>query len=448
MFSGLQTTMDSHLYLDETSHVIFLGMFENNKKYKEKILQEIKVAVCAMLNSNGGKVIIQFDTDSSIPVEGIPFSQISIMIRVLEQSIISIIGIKQTVTNLNFRDDGDSVIIFVKKADSLITINYNLYLPSRTQVVEVSNLGPVENVKDIISREVIPNPVILGSHCQIFCKNEKSGFHETTICQFKNLKAQQSKRTTLADRITGKGNKLSCYVSAFANHNGGHIFYGITDEEVVKGESIPAEKDKNEITKKVEKALNKMIWSEIGQPKRGEHWEIFFEPVVDKPDEQVLDSIPISSTFVIVIYIAPCLGGVFSDVPECYEMMKGKVKKMSFADWRKGVSRPVWLRSKEQIAPSVQRSTCSSAARMAITVGGEQLRQLINNGDWDAFSKQCVNIQRSSQSHEMKLVVLSKQVISCCRRGYLREASAYLGEYMDILPQGKDHLFFEVLGLY
>ena len=43
------------------------------------------------------------------------------------------------------------------------------------------------------------------------------------------------------------------------------------------------------------------------------------------------NSKPIPSTFVIVIYIAPCLGGMFTEVPECYEMVEGKVKKMLFA---------------------------------------------------------------------------------------------------------------------
>ncbi|CAB4012138.1 Hypothetical predicted protein [Paramuricea clavata] len=60
--------MDGHV--DETSHVIFLGKFEKDKRYKEKILQEIIAAIYAMLNSNGGQVMINIDTDSNvIPVE-------------------------------------------------------------------------------------------------------------------------------------------------------------------------------------------------------------------------------------------------------------------------------------------------------------------------------------------------------------------------------------------
>ena len=97
------------------------------KNYKEKVLTEIIVAVCTWLNSNGGKVMIQFDTDSSISVEGSPFSKVSFVICILEQSMISIIEIHQTITKVNFRGDGNSVIIFVKKADSIVTSISDLY---------------------------------------------------------------------------------------------------------------------------------------------------------------------------------------------------------------------------------------------------------------------------------------------------------------------------------
>ncbi|CAB4041688.1 schlafen family member 13-like [Paramuricea clavata] len=244
--------------------------------------------------------------------------------------------------------------------------------------------------------------------------------------------------------MTGKGNKFSCYVSAFPNYNGGHIYYGIRDAGIVEGELISNEEDIGEITKKVEKAINKMIWPEqVGQPKRGVHWEIFFQPVVDE------NSKPIPSTFVVVIYIAPCLGGVFTEEPECYEMVEGKVKKMSFATWKRRVLHTGWLRSGEEIPSSVQRITWSSReARKTFTVKGEKLRKLINKGDWDAFSRECQILQRKCQACEMKLLVLSKQVTACYRRGSFNEARILLEEYKTILSQAQDHLIFEVIRLY
>jgi hypothetical protein len=189
-----------------------------------------------------------------------------------------------------------------------------------------------------MNRKVVQEPVQLGSYCTIFLKGTNSGLLESKIVQLKHVKAGPSKRIKQADRMTGKDNKFSCYVSAFANYNGGQSYYGITDDGLVEGELISNEKDKREITKKVGKAINKMIWPEqIGQSKRGEHRDILFEPVLDE------NSKPIPSTFVIVIYIAPCLGGVFTEVPECYEMVEEKVKKMSSATWKKRILQPTKL---------------------------------------------------------------------------------------------------------
>ncbi len=438
--STSRSTMSGH----ETSHVIFLGKFENNKRYKEKILQEIIVAICAMLNSNGGKVVIHVETDNNdIPVEGSSFSQMSLVIRILEQSMISIIGAHQTISNINFKTDQESIVVSVKKADFVITTNYNLYLPSQTQVVIVSSVESPEHVKDIMKRKVVLEPVQLGSHCTIFPKDKNCGFHENKMRQLKHLKAKPSKRTKLADRMTGKGNKFSCYVSAYANYSGGHIYYGITDCGVVKGEFIPNEKDKNEITTKVEKAFNKMIWPEtISHPKRGVHWEIFFEPVVDG------NSKPIPSTFVIVIYIAPCLGGVFTEEPECYEMVDRKVQKMSVITWMKRISEPIKLFDVDNLSSKIKRITWSSTTiRNSCTIADQVLTQSINNG------KSIQNISENLESlfpalTEVQLVVLSKKVMVNYRSGCFKMAETLLQEYTDLLTKTTETGFFEAIRAY
>ena len=442
--------MGSHL--DEISHVISLGEFENaGKKYMAQVWQEIKPAFCAMLNSNGGRMVIHFETKDGkhVLADGFPSSKISSVIRVLEQHVISIIGVNQTVSKIDFSYGKDNIIISIKKTDSLITANYHLYVPSQTQVLEMSPLEPLENIKNnIIYRETIPNPVELGSHCQVFFKDENCGFHESKICQFKNLKASSSKRTTLADRITCEGNKLKCYIVAFANHRGGHVCYGITDEGVVEGEFIQNEKDRVGIIKKVEKVMKKIVWPEqIGQPKRGQHWEIFFESVVGANSE------PVPSTFVVVIYIAPCLGGVFTEEPECYEMVEGKVKKMSFATWKKRISQPAWLQKspkKKNIPNSVQGITWSSGAvRKAFTIDCDELRKIVSNGNWEVFENECNSLQNESELREtMELLIKFKQITACNRTGEFKKAHELLDDYKALSLKVQDSFIFEVLGLY
>ena len=437
----LRIRMDGHI--DETMHDIILDKFKNKKSYKEQKVKEIIAAVCAMLNSNGGKVAIVTTSGNDTPVGGSLFSQMSLVIRILEQSMISIIGLHRTTSNINFIQDNESMLILVKKAYFLITTSYNLYLPSQSQVVLVSPLEPFEQIKnDIINRKAILEPVQLGSHNRIFRRDTICGIHESKTVQFKHLEAHATKRTTLADRIIGKGNKFTCYVSAFANYNGSHIYLGITASGVVVGEVIQNEEDKTEIKKKVEKAIKKMIWPEqIGEPKLGQHWNILFEIVLDEHNK------PIPSTFVIVIYIGPHLGGVFTEEPECYEMVKEQVKKMSLTTWKKRMLVPDC--SEKEIPRSIPRITWSSPeARQSFTVGGEKLRILISNGDWCAFLKECEDLRKKPQSFEMSLLILSKQITASYRRGQFKKAHDLLEEYEKILPKAKDGMIFEVMKLF
>ena len=414
--------------------------FEEDKRYREFIIQKVVAAICAMLNSNGGKVVIHFKTDNNnIAVEN---TQIPMVMRILEQSMISIIGLHQTTLNIDFQELPESVIIFVKEADFLITTNYNLYLPSQTQVVQVSSLEPLKNVEDIINRKVVPEPVQVGSHCQIFCKDTCTDIRESKTVQLKYLEAQATNRTTLADRVIGKANKFTSYVSAFGNFNGGNIYYGIRDSRVVVGELIPSEEDMRKIAKKVEKAIKKMIWPEqIGQPKKGEHWDIFFEPVLDK------NAKPIPSTFVIVIYIAACLGGVFTEGPECYEMVERHVKKMSFKTWK----RRLLPQSTESCYVDNSPSRCkrvtwtSSRIKNVCVFADYLLTQCVNNGQ--SIAPISDNLEKTFPCYkvELKLLVLSKRVMARFRSSCFNGAKDLLDEYSSLLPATTEFEFFDAI---
>lgn len=74
-----------------------------------------------------------------------------------------------------------------------------------------------------------------------------------------------------------------------------------------------------------------MLWPN-NDPQKGHNWEIFFEPVVDSNRK------PVPSTFVIVVTVAQCAGGVFTETPESYEVVNGKVKAIPFEVWKKRIS--------------------------------------------------------------------------------------------------------------
>ena len=428
-------------------HTIQVQLSKRQKHAKEKTLAETLAYICAFLNTNGGAVVLRFNEDESKPdiSNECTFKQKRLQfVRTIEQSLISSIGSQMVSSNIDFKPVQNCIVCMVKKCNSLITINYNLYLPSETQANSVSTLERIEDT--ILNRQLVPQRVVISSHHKLFIENENCCLTESKMVQLKHLKAGPSKRTTLADRMTGNGNKFSCYVSAFANYNGGHIYYGITDDGVVKGEFIPKEKDKEEIAKSVEKAINRMMWPE--QPKRGIHWEIFFVPVKNE------NSDPIPSTFVIVIYVAASLGGVFTGEPESYELVEGVPKKISFVAWKKRMlaehENLIDQSSLVGVVPcQVSRIQWSSddLKKKCISVNDDLMR-LINNGKWVEFKRKAKNIQQENPGPELELMVLSKMVIANSRQSCFKKARDNLSDFYEILRTIDDTPFFNALALY
>ena len=151
-------------------------------------------------------------------------------------------------------------------------MDYNLYLPTQSQVIPISPWEPPERVdKAILNREVrIQQPF---ENYEDFVLNRQVPFEELDCIHFKQLKSTKSKCVSLADRMTNKSNKLERYISAFGNNNGGRIFYGISDDSVVQGEPIGktfGKKDQEEIIRKVTKTINQLMWPG-GKLERGRH---------------------------------------------------------------------------------------------------------------------------------------------------------------------------------
>lgn len=411
-------------------------------KESEK-LKETVATTHAMLNGKGGqvKLLFTFETEASqILTNVLQREAKNSFSRKIEQRLVSTAGTLIASSNIQFKEHTDKIIVEVKGASARIINSYNLFLPTDTQVVLVNPQEPPERVRDaILGRRVVKHITKLGSHCKNFFKGKDCGVREGKVDQVKSLKSTSGKRTTLGDRIIG--NKFRHYVSAFANLNGGTIYYGVNDGGVVEGELVPNDKSVRDIRAKVEKTIKKMIWPrQIGQPTRGVHWEIFFEPVKDD------DSNTIPSTFVIVVYIAPCLGGVFTEEPECYEMVEGKVTNT----W-KTIIRCDDENCEEEIPSAVQHITWSSAgAERRYIKTDELLMDLINNARWKLFAAKAKYLEDTFPEYvEIQLIVLSKRVISWCRRGYSRKAKRFLLKYYEVLStNSNDTTIFEAIGLY
>ena len=299
--------------------------------------EEITKAIGGLYNSGGGTLILHYNT-SPLPEDARK------CMRMLEQKIQDFLG---TIT-LSFDIDtieippspshthgGIKITVATStKTEEINTSRYHLYLPGTQLVMEVSPSESAEKLIALMFGFPPVTPIEPGSHYKHFTKDTLVRFSESKTTQFKMLKAQPAKKTTFADRLVGKGNKFSHYVSAFANFAGGHMYFGIKDDGEVEGEFID-EKEKEKVKVKIRTAIEKIKWPKKSEPADGnedKRWDVHFEPVRDSETDKVVQSL-----YVVVVFIAQCRGGVFTEGPECYEIVDNQVKKIDFASWKKRI---------------------------------------------------------------------------------------------------------------
>lgn len=402
----------------------------SEKKYKEDRLKETVSSICALLNSGGGKLELPFDRSSSR-------RHVHDTLRMIEQRCLEKLGMK-TISHIKSALLSEKIVLNVKCASDLVSVSYNVSLPSHTQVISVPTNESFENVKELLKEtKAEVNNVSIGSHRKQIMKGQNFGFLESNNVEYKNLKAHSSKRVTLADRITGKSNKLTSYVSAFANCSGGHIYYGVTDDGEVEGEEV-SDKEKEEITRKVTKTITKMFWPQ-SEPRRGKQWDIFFEPVKDTNGNHI------PSTFVIVIFVAPCQGVVFTEEPESYYISDGKVKRTSFRDCGStflGISkRPEFLSPPSKV-PRVCWS--SEKNRKFFHELTERLVLHRNDEDMNAFSSLSKLAIEKFPGNNADLIVKAERVVVAYKSYQFQKVESLLRELATLLTSSKDSSIFQV----
>lgn len=412
---------------------------KNEKNYREKILVMIVANVCALLNTCGGELRLNFEDNSGIEEEA------SDILRSIEQRLINIIGLCIFNTNVKVPELQKSriakqLVITIQRMASLCTVNYHLYLPTQKQVMAIPPSSTLETVKGTLNRKVPKeqNPQILR-----FVRDRQVSLTESESIQFKQLKDKKSKCVSLADRITNDSNKLSRNISAFANKGGGRIYYGIRDNGTVKGE-VMTEKHQDEIIRKVTTTIDKMIWSaDELKLERSKHWNIKFEPVKDTN----MNTIP--SLFVAIISVEPLPGGVFTKQPDSYHVnVEGRAERMSFSAWNSRF----WFGTKQIVPSSVCRPKWSSVRMQRITHKVlEELVKYQNDADFKAFKK-CVALakQNSDCDTDIKLIILGERIVGAYKRGQFMKADSRLEKFKKILENSdtKDHNVFKFRAVY
>ena len=366
-------------------------------------------------------------------------------VRVIEQWINNLIGTPMMATNVELKVAPHQILINIKGSYNLITVDYNMFLPSHSQINRVLPVETLEKIQNVLfGREMMSSSNELPAVQTVFVQGEEMKLDETYSVQFKQLKDAPANCITLSDRVIGNSNKLIQCLSAFANYRGGVIYVGVDDKQhIINGEVIPAN-ERESIIHKVTNRVNKMIWLGLEDgPRRGINWDIFFHPVVDKEGR------PVKSTFVIVIVVARYHpGGVFLQEPESYHIVNGRVERMELDTWKE------YLFSKRshneasalqiQCPDTVGRCQWSSVRnRKRYDYFNGVLIRMVNDGLWKEFWARAKKEETDCFEGGIKLVILLTKATASYKQGNFEQAYLDIEEYRRALSQSEDRLISE-----
>ena len=405
-------------------NILRIQMRKNENKKKK-----IRQSVCALFNSGGGKLVVKI-TDATIDRKD-DTNVIDCIIHPIEQYFKSIITLSEVSENINIcKSEYDCITLRISGLPALCTLNANLFLPTETEIslIPANELDTIRTILRGRIAEVselkVPEQFLSGSHC---------GMRESKTIQFKHLKTEKTSKKDLGDRIID--NRFTDIISAFANASGGSIFYGINDYGKVVGESWSSEDERNKITEKLETAIQKMIWSESSRKiKRGKQWSMEFVPVKNSKNETI------TLTFIIVVSIQPCSGGVFTKEPESYHVEKNQVKKMHFNTWKANVFCKV-----AKPMPELPRQCWSTPEEaknyMRLTQRLENFRQL---GEWETIENLYETFTKENNSSVNTKLVYIFQLIAVKYRQGSDVAKELLRKFRKEMNKAEDKSIFEV----
>ncbi|KAK3585478.1 hypothetical protein CHS0354_003326 [Potamilus streckersoni] len=223
-------------------------------------------------------------------------------------------------------DDPD-LYLFVKTAEHLCTLEYHSRLPTDTATHEVTYQSVLKLLTQKGEMNTLNELPQVPSVYNYGCTAEELK-KETKQIQFKQLSSPKSKGSkSLPEKICFM---MSKYISAFANHEGGHIYFGIDDvRAAVIGEEL-SEVDREKTERLAENKMRTVIWGEEEfVAERGRHWDIRFFPVLEDHNLMKQDRV------VVVLSICKFPGGVFTSCPESYYVSPYKsVSSFTFTQWK------------------------------------------------------------------------------------------------------------------
>ena len=406
---------------------------------RDKELSKVYSAFCGLINSHGGFVTISLRPDELGEV--IDARDLERRIRQKFAAILGFDNMRDVIINQTSELSASKMLFKVEGMSQLCTLHYNIYIPTELQIIPLGSANEVQRILQP-KRIIELDPLVQANDYDkvlVYGKPlaDESVCLESKTRQYKLLKAAKANRTSLAERMTNN-NKFANTISAFANHRGGHVYYGIDDDGIVYGEYV---EDKNKIIEKVSKAINETIWlseDETFTPKKGKHWNIFFEPVIDEKGREK------TQTFVIVIYISYCRGGVFATEPESYQIVNGEVVHIPFQEWKRRL-----LHSTFQICPVAKSNFRTDESQENYYAIMETMMDLRNRDKREDFITFISDVKQKFKTVDVQLSTLSQEATYAFRSGKFDQAEKFIQVYDSLQPQCEENMLIPgSMGLY
>ena len=322
--------------------------FVSGQTFNKSFENDLMSHICAFLNVTDNKRSrIQFNIKGDVNLK-----EVDIFKQNIEGRIKNKFGIPLLYESIKIADVDKGFQLIVTSRPELSSLEYNLYLPSNASVEKLSPLS-IDIILRIINGWNEPeNESIEKEESASFVFDDTFPSPESNKIEFKCFIKEEQKQERdkqkepwrLCKKI--QNSKLSHYVSAFANDEGGRIYYGIEDKErKIKGETLKEEHQEavrtriNDILigKAYKEEEEKMKWGSNtednlenwDQKTQSKPWNIQFIPVYEK-------ELPKHDTFVIVITVDHFPNGVFNKSPQSYQWNEEEKKPVliEYTKWR------------------------------------------------------------------------------------------------------------------
>jgi hypothetical protein len=290
-----------------------------NKECDPTGIPEVLKAEIALRNTNGGVIKLKLKSNLAPHVAVQSTDKWRLKLNKKWHAKLLELGTKESLAEI-LDYELKYLLIFVRKSSIILTEKSNLLERRGTEKYALQNYFEIHNM---LEKKNMPLECCCThgeTQLESFELGRQMPFSESVTVEYKLLTSER-----LPKALRGK---LKDYVVEFANTCGGYMYFGISDNAIIKGQKIRNERERSAIFREINNCMKSKIW--VGKsgfqndPVEGDHYHVGLFPVVGAQE----------NTFVITVHICQYAGTVFLKPPECIVVNEeNQYGHMTFEKW-------------------------------------------------------------------------------------------------------------------